>query len=263
MYIYCIAPSGNIICNFIKVGICKDNKSLRKRYSTYYGTNLIYYYIKVKLKILEKDLHNELKNMKLHIENELFKYNDKYNFDFYKKKLNEFFESHKRLNKDYNYIFDNIVPDINKLFIYCENPIIEKKKLKQNIKEIENIKDNIIINHKKYCTTFYNYIIENINDILICKKEFEKKIEILTINNINDDDINKIIEYKIKKENINQKNKMYRLKNKFTRCFYLYKNYKDTIKNIEFGAKILVEMSNNRWNYFKKQLETKIKLQTK
>lgn len=44
MYIYCIAPLGNII----------------------------YYYIKVKLKILEKDIHNEFKNMKLHIENELF-----------------------------------------------------------------------------------------------------------------------------------------------------------------------------------------------
>lgn len=129
-------------------------------------------------------------------------------------------------------------------------------------KKTENIKDNIIIDHKKYCTNFYNYIIENTNDILIYKKElskdFNKTLETLTINDINDDDINKIIEYKIKKENINMSGKLYRIKNKFTRCFYLYKNYKDKLKIIEFSIKTLVEMSNNRWFYFKKQLETKL-----
>jgi hypothetical protein len=75
-------------------------------------------------------------------------------------------------------------------------------------------------------------------------KNLKKILETLTI-----DDINEIIEYKIKIENINSRQEIHKIKNKFIRCFYLYRNY-------EFNIKTLVDMSNDRWIHFKRQLET-------
>lgn len=89
MYVYCICPDGKLKSNFIKIGSCKNFESLKRRYSTYYGLSHKSYYIEVNNSSLEKIIHKNFKNMDLHIENELFIYNENYNFNFYKQKIKE------------------------------------------------------------------------------------------------------------------------------------------------------------------------------
>lgn len=90
MYLYCASPYGKLKSNFIKVGICSNIESLKCRYSTYYGSSFRYYYIVVDDKKAENNIHKELKDLGLHIENELFIYNDVYDFYYYTKILNKF-----------------------------------------------------------------------------------------------------------------------------------------------------------------------------
>lgn len=89
MFIYCICPFGKLKSNFIKVGLCTNPESLKKRYSTYYGASYKCYYIKINDSSFEKKIHKRLKKQGLHIENELFVYNEKYDFSFYIQQLNE------------------------------------------------------------------------------------------------------------------------------------------------------------------------------
>lgn len=127
MYVYCIAPSGKLKSNFIKIGFCNDFNSLKKRYSTYYGL-IISYHVKVDLKKREFEIHEELKNMRLHIIKELFIYDDdNYNYDFYKKKLDEL--SKKCENK-----------------IIEGNNVINTKETKNNITEdlFQNYEEDIV-----------------------------------------------------------------------------------------------------------------------
>jgi hypothetical protein len=47
---------------YIKISICINIDSLKKRYATYYGSNFRYYYVEVDDKTYENDVHEELKN---------------------------------------------------------------------------------------------------------------------------------------------------------------------------------------------------------
>lgn len=69
MYLYCSSPYGKLKSNFIKIGISTNIESLKSRYSTYYGSSFRYYYIKVDDKTFENNIHEELKQLGLHIEN--------------------------------------------------------------------------------------------------------------------------------------------------------------------------------------------------
>ncbi len=83
MYLYCITPYDKIESNFIKVGICENISIQKNRYNTYYGESCRYHYVEVDDKSYENIIHNELKNIGVHLENELFLYNKKYDFFFY------------------------------------------------------------------------------------------------------------------------------------------------------------------------------------
>lgn len=89
MYLYCIAPYGKLESNFIKVGFCTKIESLKKRYSTYYGSSHRCYYVEINHSCYEDKIHQKLKKMGLHIENELFVYNRVNDFYFYVQQLNE------------------------------------------------------------------------------------------------------------------------------------------------------------------------------
>jgi hypothetical protein len=52
------------------------SENLNKRYGTYYGSSFRYYYVELSDKISENNIHENLRNLGLHIENELFIYND-------------------------------------------------------------------------------------------------------------------------------------------------------------------------------------------
>lgn len=138
MYVYCITPSGNFKSNFIKIGFCKDLKSLDKRYGTCYGT-YIYSYVDAESKKQEYFIHNKFKKLKLHIKKELFMYdneNDKCNYDFYKQKLIEFSEEYKKINDEY------------KIIKYISELTISKKEIISEINE-KNL-DNHNIKNIKY-----------------------------------------------------------------------------------------------------------------
>lgn len=61
MFVYCILPDKILKSNFVKIGYCTDYKNLKKRYITYYGTDIRIFYVKVKEKSVEKNIHKELK----------------------------------------------------------------------------------------------------------------------------------------------------------------------------------------------------------
>lgn len=108
MYIYCICPYQKIKPNFIKIGSCTNINSLKKRYSTYYGFSHRSYHVKVDNNSFETIIHKKLKDMDLHIENELFIYNEIYDFYFYVQQLNEL-----RNNKDENDNLNDIFKELN------------------------------------------------------------------------------------------------------------------------------------------------------
>lgn len=128
MFVYCILPDEILKCNFIKIGYCINSETLKKRYSTYYGSELKIYYVKVKSKNIEKYIHEELKKKGLHLRNELFIYNDRFNFEFYSGVLDEF---------DCNYNFYKCKQEhIFKFYIYISTININKKTY--NIKKEDN-----------------------------------------------------------------------------------------------------------------------------
>lgn len=102
MYLYCVVPYGKLKSNFIKVGICIKIESLNKRYITYYGSSFRSYYVKINDKCCEKVIHEKLTNLGLHLENELFIYNDIYDFYFYTQELNKFGNEIKTKNDKNN-----------------------------------------------------------------------------------------------------------------------------------------------------------------
>lgn len=133
MYLYCVTPYKNLKSNFIKIGFCNDIKSLNKRYTTYYGKSFRYYYVKINDKKEEKDIHENLRIMGLHIENELFKYYDIYDFYFYVQLLNNFSNEKEDIKRS-NIIKENIFEDYKKehlfnFFIY----IFEKKQINKEL----------------------------------------------------------------------------------------------------------------------------------
>lgn len=84
MYVYCICPNGKLKSNFIKIGLCKEFGSLKKR---------------------QKIIHKNFKNMNLHIENELFIYNEKYDFNFYVQQINELILNNSKKENKISIIF--------------------------------------------------------------------------------------------------------------------------------------------------------------
>lgn len=108
MYIYCICPYGKIKPNFIKIGSCTNINSLKKRYSTYYGLSHRSYYVKVDNNSFETIIHKKLKDMNLHIENELFIYNEIYDFYFYIQQLNELKNNKNDEDNKINNIFNKL-----------------------------------------------------------------------------------------------------------------------------------------------------------
>lgn len=154
MFVYCICPDGKLKSNFIKIGSCTKIESLKKRYGTYYGSSNKSYYIKINNKIsLENIVHKKLKDLNLHIENELFIYNEIYDFDFYIKQINKiYFETiiegnyciHKytRGKKEGSYCAEEIENNnCNKIYLcfqHDKNYICKKK----NIEKIEEKENN-------------------------------------------------------------------------------------------------------------------------
>lgn len=104
MFLYCISPHEKIEGNFIKIGICENISLLKDRYKTYYGESCRYHYVNVESKKCENKLHNELKKLGLHLENELFSYNKIYDFYFYVQMLKKF----ENVNND-NYLNTSLI----------------------------------------------------------------------------------------------------------------------------------------------------------
>lgn len=167
MFVYCILPDGNLKCNFIKIGYCINYKNLKKRYSTYYGSDLKIYYVEVKTKNTEKYIHEKLKNKGLHLKNELFIYNDIFDFDFYSQVLNEF---------DCNYdIYKCKQEHIFKFYQYINIRNIDKKvyKMKKEDKEwkyFEEIKSIIYLNNSNIEIIWSYYL-------SFCRSQFKQYYE--------------------------------------------------------------------------------------
>lgn len=174
MYLYCICPYGNLKSNFIKIGICTKPDSLKKRYTTYYGSSYKNYYIKVENSNFENIIHRKLKNKGLHIENELFIYNEKYNFTFYIQQLNEI---NKEDEDEYSEIED-VVRRVNILDIKKDTKIkiVNKENTKIYDDNIE-IENNFINNYKEFIKKNVVKIPKTINkieDILLDFKEIKE-----------------------------------------------------------------------------------------
>lgn len=155
MYVYCIYPSGKLKSNFIKIGFCTDFNSLKNRYSTYYGSNHIYYYVKAESKLQEIFIHNKFKELKLHIEKELFIYNDedeKCNYNFYKQKMIEFSEEYEKekiiINENNKTL--KIIDDENEIVKYIDKLTISEKNV------ITKINNPNVKNDKKTDKEYYN-----------------------------------------------------------------------------------------------------------
>jgi hypothetical protein len=162
MYIYFICPSGKLESNFIKIGICENPESLKKRYSTYYGTNYKSYYLKISNMYFEKNIQENLKKQGLHIENELFIYNKKYDINFYIQQINKFHDeemeniikklnilSIKNINMNDTNVYDNICNSCEKKLRYCISNDFLDDKSEEEIKS-ENYKTNPKIKKKLF-----------------------------------------------------------------------------------------------------------------
>lgn len=203
MFIYCISPYKKVECNFIKVGICEDITLLKSRYITYYGNSCRYYYIKIKNRNDENNIHDKLKRLGLHLENEIFLLNKEYDFYFYVQILKEFeiIDLEEKpikiiINENIyilkrNHLFDFLIYVCEKLFGADNKTIIyysKKNKMEKiwkhyltfciNIKQYYGsksiLKKNIqsivfgdsIINHKNYKIEF------KINEIIITNLKY-------------------------------------------------------------------------------------------
>lgn len=245
MYVYCISPSGKLKSNFIKIGFCTDFNSLKNRYSTYYGSNHIYYYVKVESKLQEIFIHNKFKELKLHIENELFIYNDeddKCNYNFYKQKLVEFSEEYEKEKIKFNENNKtlNIIDDENEIIKYIDKLTISEKSViaktnKENTNKkvgIEPHPENIenLKNDKKSDKGYYN--LEN------AKCFFEE-----SINNKYNKKYTDILLYSI----------LYNIKNNGKEYNELYKMHKKTKSDAKFKK---FNQKTKRCNIFINTLET-------
>lgn len=173
MFIYCIKPDGRLRCNFIKIGFSDDVCGLSKRYSTYYGLGCKYYYVEVCNKKCEYILHGYLKELGLHLENELYIHNEEYNFYYYitiLEKMNISFGKESKNKIDitkYNYKSQHFID----FLIYCFN----KKHVNYKI-IFKNInKDNILWDeYILFCSTVSNKMFKN-------KIKFEEFTQIMKI----------------------------------------------------------------------------------
>lgn len=146
MFLYCITPYKKMKCNFIKVGVCENIELLKGRYMTYYGENCRYYYVKIRNKEEETQIHIKLKNLGLHIENELFLLNEEYDFYFYIQMLKKF----EIYNSEDNFIKTTPGDDI---YILKKNNMLDFIiEMYKNIIILENkIVNSIIITYDKKC----------------------------------------------------------------------------------------------------------------
>lgn len=174
MYVYCICPHGNLKTNFIKIGICTKPESLKKRYTTYYGYSYKYYCVKVENTESEYIIHRKLKEQRLHIENELFVYNEKYDFSFYVQQLNEI---HKE--DEYSEIED-VVRKVKILNIKKDsiNRIVENE-------DTEAYEDDIKIKNK-FMNNYEKFIKENIKIPKVIKKIENIILELKEVKDEND-----------------------------------------------------------------------------
>lgn len=207
MFIYCICPFGKLKSNFIKIGLCTNPDSLKKRYSTYYGASYKCYYIKANESSFEKKIHKKLKKQGLHIENELFVYNENYNFNFYIQQLNEIYNEEENIikkldilnlkkesvkNVDLNFLFpckneccidevyinDEFCKSCEKGLKHCISCNIRFWNDELDIKKCEDCEpieyyDNINKSYKSNIIEFIN-IIDKIEDIILCLKELKE-----------------------------------------------------------------------------------------
>lgn len=149
MFIYCIVPGGDLKCNFIKIGTCIDSNSLYKRYNTYYGSDLNIHYVSVKNKNVEKCIHNKLKTLGLHLKNELFIYNEIYNFDYYVNILDEYKNDHL------DHIFEFFAYICNKKM---NNITYIMEKYKEKWKYFEKIESFIYYNKHEFKKIWMHYL---------------------------------------------------------------------------------------------------------
>lgn len=185
MYIYCIKPDGLLKCNFIKIGFSEYIESLNKRYSTYYGCGCKYYYVEIFDKKCEHYLHVYLKELGLHLKNELYICNKTYNFYYYitiLEKININFgkKIDKRLNKNnynnnikkYNYksrhFFDFLIHYFNK-----KSKDVKYKVILKNINKFDVFWNEYIL----FCNIISNKIFKN-------KDKFNEFIQIMKLDNI-------------------------------------------------------------------------------
>lgn len=164
MFIYCISPYKRLECNFIKIGFCEDISLLKGRYITYYGESCRYYYVKISNKNDEQKIHKKLKDLGLHLENEIFLLNKEYDFYFYVQILKNFDITIFENNPIKNYINNDIhILKRNHFLDFLIHIYKKTNNLKKEIKinyskkeEIENIWKlylSFCINIKQYYNT--------------------------------------------------------------------------------------------------------------
>lgn len=195
MFIYCIKPNDKINCDFVKIGYCSNIESIKKRYTTPYGSNFICYFINIDTIQGEKIIHNRLKYLKLHLENELFLYNKEYNFHFYINELTKLeldfkdkLEDHilmNRLNTDLNkkiHIYDFLIFFLNKFI-----PIYKKKydKIESNYYKIyyKKYKYNNELNINFLYSEYLLFCYKLSNQICNSKNKLKEKIMLIECNN--------------------------------------------------------------------------------
>lgn len=185
MFIYCISPYKKIECKFIKVGICDDITLLKSRYTTYYGNSCRYYYVKVINRNEENNIHKKLKELGLHLENEIFLLNKEYDFYFYVQILKEFeiidFENKpikKIINKDTyilkrNHMFEFIIHIYDK-FLVANNKIKLYYSKKEEIDKIWKLYLTFCINIKQYYES-KSILKKNIQSMVYCDNPINHK----------------------------------------------------------------------------------------
>lgn len=163
MFLYCISPHKKLKCNFIKIGICENINLLKNRYSTYYGDSCRYHYVKVNDKSSETKIHKKLKELELHLENELFIYNRNYDFYFYSQMLNNF-----EINDNYNY---------DKSLVYTKKLNLYNHKKQHILDFIINIFEKMdtqrTFNNKWLNNSYKYYKKEELNVYYYGKKDIE------------------------------------------------------------------------------------------
>lgn len=234
-------------------------------------------YKEMEYKIFEQDkIINNLNKIESPIEDNML-------FKELKKQNNILLESNKELKNKYLEIDDVLIKQKQKLFnefsIEKENIKNEHNILLNNIK-IE--KDKAIEDLKLQLNNKYNKIKKSIenksftNTIKIYKEINKKSREYISsytyrqINdynvlrhivikeNNNEENYDEIINYIIKYITNKNSNKYY-FKRKITRCLYLYDNYNNNLKSLNFSISFISNLSEDDWNIWIKLLDKIIK----